>query len=77
MYQVPIAEGAIPGDSGGPVWQLTTGNVVGLMSSGPVGPSGAHESAITPFLPLSEVPEGKAPGKLGAPGMSPLSFVTD
>lgn len=67
----------IEGDSGGSVWQLTTGNTVGLMSSGPEGPEGQHKSAITPFLPLIDVPEGKAPGILDAPGMSPLSLVTD
>ncbi len=75
MYQVPLGEGAIPGDSGGPVWQMTTGNAVGLISSGPEGST--TQSYITPLeaVAVPEAPEGRLPGILRAPGTFPLTLV--
>jgi hypothetical protein len=77
MYQLPIAAGSIPGDSGGPVWQLSTGHPVGQLVSGPEGPAGEKESSITTLLPLLEVPEGKAPGAFAAPDMGSMNLIGD
>jgi hypothetical protein len=61
----------IPGDSGGPVWDATTGRSVGLVSAG------IEEENIAYATPLLQ-PRGfsveKAPGIFGVPGMSNLQL---
>jgi len=71
------------GDSGGPIWDPTSGAAVALLAGGPTGCRGGP-TWVTPLLPLEgrsytqEVEPGTSPGALYAPEMrspSPLNIV--
>jgi YD repeat-containing protein len=72
-YWVIFPEGKRPedGDSGGPVWNLSTGASVGLISARR---KNATETLVAPLLHPPNMPSDRVPGILHHQGMAPLQL---
>lgn len=78
QWKIPISVGCEGGDSGAPVWNKTTGRVVGLLvekESSRNFPDIWNTTTAcfaTPLLNPKGVPMGQAPGVFGAPAFEGL-----
>jgi hypothetical protein len=78
QWKIPIAVGCEGGDSGAPVWNKTTGRVVGLLTemeswrNVPDFWDTTTVCFVTPFINTKGVPMWQAPGVFGAPAFEGL-----
>lgn len=76
-WMIKFDENSEPGDSGAPVWDRTTGKVVGLLSGKVIQQVTGRVlfTFATPLVQPKGISAGQAPGVFGAPGMGNIDLL--